>query len=212
MNEWEKKTIKVTEVIIPFGIAILGILALRMYLPHSMFLQLLGLMGLYFFPPMGKESLIPIGIAIGINPILMALSLSFIDITIGIFLAWNFELIYYIPILGKWVQKVEKISREKLHETKWIKKLAFVGCVLWVMVPFEGTGAIPTTIVGRMIGMKRYKILLAITIGTLTGTLFIAGLVVTSAQLLGYGVVIAIAFLAVLGVIGYRLYRKYWKQ
>lgn len=51
------------------------------------------LMGLYFFPPLGKESIIPMGVGFGIEPALMAFSIAFVDIVVGLFFALNFDLL-----------------------------------------------------------------------------------------------------------------------
>jgi hypothetical protein len=40
----------------------------------------------YFFPPFGKESIIPAGVALGIHPVVMALSIAFVDIVVAYFL------------------------------------------------------------------------------------------------------------------------------
>ena len=53
----------------------------------------------YFFPPLGKETIIPAGLAAGINPIFMALSIAFVDIIVSLFLIWNYDLVKKIPIL-----------------------------------------------------------------------------------------------------------------
>jgi len=69
----------------------------------------------YFFPPLGKESIIPIGVSGGeitiplynqqiivtsINPLIMALTIAFIDIVVALFLVWNYDLAEKIPIIG----------------------------------------------------------------------------------------------------------------
>jgi hypothetical protein len=68
----------------------------------------------YFFPPFGKESIIPAGVLAGIDPLIMALSIAFVDVVVALFLVWNYDLAKKIPIIGKFMIKVEeKGSRRK---------------------------------------------------------------------------------------------------
>ena len=62
----------------------------------------------------------------------------------------------------------------KKQKYGWIKPLKFIGIVLFVMVPFQGSGGLVASIVGRLIGMKPWNTFLAITIGAIVGCLLIA--------------------------------------
>jgi uncharacterized membrane protein len=168
---------------------VIAALILFLILDYPTFSQLGALMLGYFFPPFGKESIIPIGVSSGeftvpiinhhiviqkINPLLMALSIAFVDIVTGIFLLWNYDFAKLIPIVGPWMEKVEKSGGKQFKENTWLEGLAFFGLVLFVMFPFQGSGGVGTSIVGRVIGMDKYKILYAISIGSIVGCLIIA--------------------------------------
>ena len=60
-------------------ILFLGIGILFLILDLAAFLLIGGFMIAYFFPPLGKESVIPMGIAAGIHPILISLVVAFLD-------------------------------------------------------------------------------------------------------------------------------------
>jgi uncharacterized membrane protein len=145
----------------------------------------------YFFPPFGKETIIPLGVGVlkeglsvplinlhvdpvSINPISMALSVAFIDIVIALFLVWNYDLAKKIPIIGKFMIKVEEKGRNVEERYTWIKPLRFIGIVLFVMVPFQGSGGLVGSIVGRLVGMKPWNTFYAISIGAVIGCLLIA--------------------------------------
>jgi ABC-type uncharacterized transport system permease subunit len=49
-----------------------------------------------------------------------------------------------------------------------------VGVTLFVIVPFQGSGAVGASIIGRMIGMNPYKVWAAIILGAVSGCLMIA--------------------------------------
>jgi uncharacterized membrane protein len=132
------------------------------------------LISAYFFPPLGKESVIPTGIAFGIHPFFLALSIAFVDIIVALFLVWNYELAKKIPLIGKFMTKVEQIGKASSGKYGWIKPLRFIGIILFVMVPFQGSGGLVGTILGRLIGMKPWNTFIGISIGAITGCLLVA--------------------------------------
>lgn len=133
-----------------------------------------GWMLAYLFPPLGKESVIPLGIASGLDPLLIGLAVASIDILIALFLLWNYDFAKLIPFLGLWMEKMEKKGGKKFKEKPWLENLAFFGLILFVMFPFQGSGGLATSIVGRVFGINRYKVFLAIIIGAVVGCLLIA--------------------------------------
>jgi uncharacterized membrane protein len=145
----------------------------------------------YFFPPFGKETVIPIGVGVlnkgltvpllnikvdpvSINPISMALAVAFIDIIVALFLVWNYDLAKKIPLVGNFIIKVEEKGKNFEEKYAWVKPLRFFGIVLFVMVPFQGSGGLVGSIVGRLIGMKPWNTFFAISIGAVIGCLLIA--------------------------------------
>jgi len=128
----------------------------------------------YFFPPLGKESIIPLGVGFGIHPLVMALSIAFVDIVVALFLVWNYDLAKKIPFVGKFITKVEEKGRNVEQKYSWIKPLRFIGIILFVMVPFQGSGGLVGSIVGRLIGMKPWNTFFAISLGAVIGCLLIA--------------------------------------
>ena len=157
---------------IVLGFSILGIIGLTLQV--SLQIRFWPLISWYSFPPLGKESIIPTGIALCIDPLSMALSIAYVDIVIALFLVWNYDLAKKIPLVGKFIIKVENIGKTSSNKYGWIKPLRFIGIVLFVMVPFQGSGGLVGFIVGRLIGMKPWNTFLAILIGAITGCLLIA--------------------------------------
>ena len=175
--------------LLPFAIAVLAIIILYLVVDKESSGKLFLLMFAYFFPPLGKESIIPIGVGGGdlnipilnqhiivpeINPIIMALTIAFVDIVIALFLLWNYDLAKKIPLIGKFMIKVENIGKNSSDKYSWIRPLRFIGIVLFVMVPFQGSGGLVGSIVGRLIGMKPLTTFFAISTGAIIGCLLIA--------------------------------------
>ena len=168
-----KKEILLKFFIAPIIILFVSLL-LFIFLDLGTFTKVGGLMIAYFFPPAGKETIIPTGIGLGINQLLIALAIAFVDIVTAIFLLWNYDFAKLVPFVGPWMEKIEKKGGKQLKENSWLEKLAFFGLVLFVIFPFQGSGGVGTSILGRVIGMDKFKVVYAITIGAVTGCLMIA--------------------------------------
>lgn len=218
-NEKKKGYVRLMKIFVPFAISGIVILMLYLMLDWKSFNNLGNIMIAYFFPPLGKESLIPTGIlALHLNPALVALSIAFIDIVSGLFLMWNFDLAKKIPILGKWIINFEKTGAQILKKRRWIKRFAFFGLVLFVMFPFQGSGGVGATVLGRIMGFKPLKVWFAVIIGAVSGCLIIAYIAyyMGTALLEVYdidfvkflGIIIMFAVIVTL----YKAYRKYQKK
>jgi len=183
----EKKSrgIMLIQFFLPWGIALLEIFLLWLFLPWDKFRTLGFWMTIYFFPPLGKESVIPAALGLSkvpnmpgwlveIDPPLIALAIASIDIIVGLFLVWNFDFAKKIPFLGKFIIKLESKGGALLSKNRYIETLSFIGVTLFVIVPFQGSGAVGASIIGRMIGMNPYKVWAAIIVGAVSGCLLIA--------------------------------------
>jgi len=169
-----KKFIRLAKFFIPFiiGLGVIG--SVGFLLEGNQQLKFLSLISGYFFPPLGKETIIPAGIIAGINPLVMALSIAFVDIIVALFLVWNYDLAKKIPLIGNFIGRIETIGRKSSNKYNWVKPLRFIGIILFVMVPFQGSGGLVGSIVGRLIGMKPWNIFFAILTGAVAGCLMIA--------------------------------------
>ena len=216
---------KIAKFFIPFIIAGIGIILIYSILENQISVKLLLLMFAYFFPPLGKESIIPIGVSGGeitipiynqqiiitaINPLIMALSIAFVDIVVALFLVWNYDLAKKIPIIGNFIEKVEKIGRKSSNKYNWIKPLRFIGIMLFVMVPFQGSGGLVGSILGRLIGMKPWNIFFAISSGSLVGCILIAYFadIILSLFIRNFLFGLLILFIIAIFILMYFIYRK----
>ena len=159
---------------LPFLLGIPWLILLLFLLPYDVWLILGGLLIAYIMPPAGKESVIPIGIAVGVPWWLMALSIALMDVLSGIFVALNFDIALKIPGVGGWIRKFVAGGEEFFRKRPWMERFYFMGVVLFVMFPLQGSGGIGATLVGRMMGLSPGKVLVAIAIGSLIGCTVIA--------------------------------------
>jgi uncharacterized membrane protein len=178
---WEKRLEEDTVwwIFIKFIIApiitALGVLVLYLIFDFDTFFTIGSAMFFYFVPPAGKETVIPTAIEFyNIDPITIALSIAFIDIVTALFLVWNYEFVKLIPFLGKWMDKIEKKNKNKLEDHPWWERFLFIAVILFVIFPFQGSGGVGGSILGRVVGLDKYNVLAAISIGAISGCLLIA--------------------------------------
>ena len=126
--------------LIPVLVVIIHIGIMAVTLPQAQFFTMLGLIAAYLLPPAGKETVIPIGIALGIPWWYMALSIVMIDVETGLFMALNFDLAYRIPCLGPLLSNLTKKTEQFILDHHWLAGLWFFAIVLMVMVPVLGSG------------------------------------------------------------------------
>jgi uncharacterized membrane protein len=201
--------------LLPFSIAFVFFLSTFLMVPAELSWILGGLMILYFVPPAGKESVIPIGIALGIPWWLMVMALSLLDVLTGLFMLLNFGIALRIPRLGPWISRFLASGDEFMKKRPWLARWRMLGVAFFVFLPFQGTGGVGATIVGMMVGLSPGEILLAIAIGgTLECVIFALGfeliyrLILTNPYL-GLGVAAVVIFIAVVALL---LFRKMESQ
>jgi uncharacterized membrane protein len=159
---------------IPFGLIGLYLFVLYVLLPSAGYIAMIGLIVAYIVPPAGKETVIPLGVVIGLPWWLMAFTMAFFDVMGALFIIWNFRFALAIPFLGVWIERMMKGGREYFDARPWLERLYYVGLILFVMVPFDGSGGISGAIIGRMMGMKKRLIILCVAIGAFFSTFAIA--------------------------------------
>ena len=174
MKQDSKLLVSLAKFFVPIILGVIVLVLIGFLLDETLRMGLWSLVTAYFFPPLGKESIIPAGIIIGIDRLVIALSIAFVDIVVALFLVWNYDLTKKIPVVGKFIEKVESIGKTSSDKYGWIKPLRFIGIVLFVMVPFQGSGGLVGSILGRMIGMKPWTTFYAISVGAVVGCLLIA--------------------------------------
>jgi len=172
---WEtdpkKKTLSVIvfQIVSLFVISGLFYFAFYLYMDWEMFWDFGGGSVIYFFPPAGKETVVPGMVSQGVPPHWVVVNIVFIDMVVSLFLIWNFDYVKRVPLFGDLLRFVERKAQAYLKEKTFAKGMIYVMLVLFVMVPFQGSGGAGATIIGRLIGMKPYRIWACVFVGALIG-------------------------------------------
>ncbi|MBQ2772638.1 MAG: hypothetical protein IJE95_08000 [Methanocorpusculum sp.] len=162
-----------------FSIGILAVLALwitAMYIVFGgeKFGIFMGIFAVYFAPGFGKESLIPIMTAVGCPLAAIVSGIVILDMTLAILISFNFDLLLKIPGIGHALRYATDKSATTLHDHPWVKGLAGTGLFLFMYIPFMGSSAIITTIIGRLLAVHPKVLLPIIFSGSLCATLTVA--------------------------------------
>jgi uncharacterized membrane protein len=152
-------------ILVPLLIALAWYLITFLVLPPSKILILGGLIIAYFVPPSGKESIIPLGVALGVPWWLMAATLAILDVLTALFMILNFGLVLKLPRLGPWVARFLASGKEFMAQRPWISRWRVLGVAFFVFLPLQGTGGVGATLVGFMVGLTPPEILIAVAIG-----------------------------------------------
>ena len=134
----------------------------------------MGIFAVYFAPGFGKESLIPIMTAAGCPVLAIVSGIVILDMTLAILISFNFDLLLKIPGIGHALQYATDKSATVLHDHPWIKGLAGTGLFLMMFLPFMGSSAITTSIIGRLLSVHPRMLLPLIFTGSLCATLMVA--------------------------------------
>ncbi|MDD1668019.1 MAG: small multi-drug export protein [Methanomicrobiales archaeon] len=200
--------------LLPVALAFAWYFGCLLLLPPGRALIFGGLLLAYFIPPSGKESVIPLGIILGIPWYLMAASVVVLDLLAGLFMILNLDVAFRIPYLGPWIARVLGGGKGFLAGKPWLSRWGLPGLAFFVMLPFQGTGGTGAPLVGWMLGLRPWQILLAIAIGSSVEALAFAfgseliWSIATTYLTYETALVLALAAIALMALVLYLIARK----
>jgi uncharacterized membrane protein len=138
-------------------------------LPENQLLSLYGL-GLLVFPTGRFVTLLPIiHQRLPFSPFFLAGCSVLIESCIALFVVTNLEVLHKFPWVGSGLRDMEKNGRATLSRRPWIRRMAFLGVVVFVSIPVPGTGAVGGTVVARLVGLGLNRSFGAVLMGTVVG-------------------------------------------
>lgn len=207
-------------VLLPFAVAAGYIALLAAVLTVTFFHIALGAMVAYLVTPAGAEIVIPSSVvAVGLNggggfeAFMTIASVVLVDVFSALFLLWNFDLAEKTPFLGAFIERTEDRCRAYLARKPARQKLAVVALALYVALPFQMSGGVVGSILGRVMGLERHRVFAVVALSSAAGAVpiglaaYVFGGAIADAfrsnAWYAVGVVLTVAFLAAI-VIMYR--------
>lgn len=163
-----------------------------------------GILLTYVVPPAGKETVIPAAVATGFSPFLVAVYIAGTDMTLGWLLAWNWDIVTDVPGMGAMVERLMARGQAWMAEQPIVDRSAFLGLVLFVFFPMQGSGAIAGVTLGRLVGMPAQRAWVAIMVGALSAAFlwaYAAGGVRAAVIAFGGDVVVRVAVVLLASVV-----------
>jgi uncharacterized membrane protein len=162
-----------------------------------------GFLAAYVIPPAGKETVIPSAVAAGFPPFLVATYIAGVDMTVGWLLAWNWDSLTRLPLLGDVIEETTRRGQQWLEGNDLADRSAFLGLVVFVFFPMQGSGAVAGVTLGRLIGLPAQRTWVAIMIGALTASFlwaYAAGAVRALVALFGLDAVVQTGLILIAGL------------
>ncbi len=97
------------------------------------------------------------------------LMLTYLDVIVAMFVAFHMGVIFRIPWVGPRIEDIVSDGHFILRKQPWIRRAAFIGLICFVIFPTSTTGSVGGSIFGRLLGMKRWRVVTAILIGSILG-------------------------------------------
>jgi len=184
------------------------------------FIVFSGLMIAYLAPPFGKETIIPAALlggetvtnliastthlpadlAIGGYPLwTVVVGIVALDLIVSFFISFNFDLLLKIPLIGPWFRWIMRNADKILRKKKWIEDLSSAGLLIFMYIPLQGSGAMTTSIIARILNYHPAHTVGLVTIGSLLSCLTVALGITSIVQLWTINPVFAI--LEIIGII-----------
>jgi uncharacterized membrane protein len=105
---------------------------------------------------------------------LVLIGIVIIDMTLSVLISYNFDLLLKIPVIGNLLRFFTEKTNKLLNNHPWIKGLSLAGLFIFMYIPFMGSSAIDTSIIGRLLSIHPKMILPIILAGSILATLTMA--------------------------------------
>lgn len=149
----------------------------------------------YIVPPFGKETIIP-AMIFGENiqhlladvfhlsidtssitgyPIwIIIFSIVALDILVSAFITLNFSLLLKIPLIGPWLRWIMRSAQKIMVKRPWIESLSSAGLLIFMYIPLQGSGAMTTSVIARLLGYKPVHAIGLVALGSLLSSITVA--------------------------------------
>jgi uncharacterized membrane protein len=96
---------------------------------------------------------------------------TYLDFMMAIFVAFHMGVLFRLPYVGDKIAMLVWDGKQLLNAHPWIKRMAFVGLVVFVIFPTSTTGSVGGSIFGRLLGMSRMLTVSGVLLGSVLGNI-----------------------------------------
>ncbi len=94
---------------------------------------------------------------------------TYMDVLVAALLVVHAGIIFRIPKFGPAMASLQEDGEFILKLHPWMRRMAFLGLVLFAVFPLAATGSVGGAIFGRLLGMSRIATFIGILIGSIVG-------------------------------------------
>lgn len=98
------------------------------------------------------------------------------DVAAALFLLANLQTLYRVPFIGRRLAAAREAGYRVLSAHGWMRRMAWLGLVVFIALPLQGTGALLGVFLGRILGLARPSIVAATGLGAAAGASGVAAL------------------------------------
>jgi hypothetical protein len=88
--------------------------------------------------------------------------------------SYNLDLLHGLPLVGPWLGRARAGAVEQLSERPWIRRWAAFGVAFFVFLPLPASGTIGGSVMGRLLGLRRFPCFTAVALGSIGACLVYA--------------------------------------
>jgi hypothetical protein len=97
------------------------------------------------------------------------LMVTYMDLLVASLLVVHAGVIFRIPRIGPQLAALQEDGEFILSMHPWMRRMTFIGLILFIVFPLAATGSVGGAILGRLLGMTRIATFTAIMTGSLIG-------------------------------------------
>jgi len=106
---------------------------------------------------------------ISLQPFELFCLVTYLDFMVAMFVAFHMGILFRLPYVGEKIAMLVWDGKLLLNAQPWIKRMAFMGLVTFVIFPTSTTGSVGGSIFGRLLGMGRLMTVSGVLLGSLIG-------------------------------------------
>ena len=122
-----------------------------------------------FISLMGFEGDVADKFNVAMKPGELFAMVTYMDFMTALFVTFHMGFLFRMPYVGPKVATLVWDGKFIMDAQPWVKRMAFLGLVLFVMFPTSTTGSIGGSIFGRLLGLSRFLTVTGVLMGSIMG-------------------------------------------